>query len=274
MTWRRLAAGAGRPAGRWLVLAWAGGFAWFLHAARVTAEPPAHADGIVALTGGAERVETALNLLAEGRARLLLVSGVGGGHRFRRPGPPRRRRPGAARAGHARPRRRLDPRQRRRDRRLGARQRHALADRGHRRLSHAARAGRAVAGAARGGAVPGAGAAAGDARSPARRRCACWPANTPNGWLAEAGLSALASRGEARRAAARGAARTEPKDWRMILLRSLAFNAWFYGVTVRAVRCGTPPFSRDAPRRAARRRSAGRGWCWAGCACSAASTGR
>ena len=31
------------------------------------------------LTGGAERVETALRLLAEGRGRVLLVSGVGRG---------------------------------------------------------------------------------------------------------------------------------------------------------------------------------------------------
>jgi uncharacterized SAM-binding protein YcdF (DUF218 family) len=40
---------------------------------------PLEADGIVALTGGAERVETALHLLAESRARVLLLSGIGGG---------------------------------------------------------------------------------------------------------------------------------------------------------------------------------------------------
>jgi uncharacterized SAM-binding protein YcdF (DUF218 family) len=40
--------------------------------------PPAHADGIVALTGGAGRVELALRLLAKGRADALLVSGIGG----------------------------------------------------------------------------------------------------------------------------------------------------------------------------------------------------
>ncbi len=61
-----------------LALAWVAGFIWFLHAAWVTVEPPAAADGIVALTGGAERVETALKLLAEGRAWVLLISGVGG----------------------------------------------------------------------------------------------------------------------------------------------------------------------------------------------------
>lgn len=77
---RRLALVLAVPAA--LALASAGGFAWFLHAAWVTAEPPAQADGIVALTGGAERVETALRLLAEGRARVLLVSGVGGAADF------------------------------------------------------------------------------------------------------------------------------------------------------------------------------------------------
>ena len=60
------------------VLAWAVGFAWFLHAAWISVEPPPAADGIVALTGGAERVATALKLLTEGRARVLLISGVGG----------------------------------------------------------------------------------------------------------------------------------------------------------------------------------------------------
>jgi len=65
-----------------LALAWGAGFAWFLHAAWVSTEPPAAADGIVALTGGAERVETALKLFAEGRARVLLISGVGGAADF------------------------------------------------------------------------------------------------------------------------------------------------------------------------------------------------
>lgn len=65
-----------------LGLAWAAGFAWFLHIAVETTTPPPPADGIVALTGGAERVETALRLLEEGRARLLLVSGVGGAAEF------------------------------------------------------------------------------------------------------------------------------------------------------------------------------------------------
>jgi uncharacterized SAM-binding protein YcdF (DUF218 family) len=37
------------------------------------------ADGIVALTGGAQRIEVALHLLAEGRGGKLLISGAGGG---------------------------------------------------------------------------------------------------------------------------------------------------------------------------------------------------
>jgi len=59
-------------------LLWGGGFAWFLHVAGRRPALPPQADGIVALTGGAGRVETALQLLAEGRARIALISGVGG----------------------------------------------------------------------------------------------------------------------------------------------------------------------------------------------------
>ncbi|MDR3538916.1 MAG: YdcF family protein [Acetobacteraceae bacterium] len=58
-------------------LAWSAGFAWFLLAIGRPVALPSHADGIIALTGGAERVETALRLLAEGRADRLLVSGTG-----------------------------------------------------------------------------------------------------------------------------------------------------------------------------------------------------
>lgn len=61
---------------------WAAGFGWFLRSATAPATLPAHADAILALTGGAKRVETALRLLADGRARLLLVSGVGGPTEF------------------------------------------------------------------------------------------------------------------------------------------------------------------------------------------------
>lgn len=63
-----------------LVGALGGGFAWFLGqvAAPPGADPAAviATDGIAVLTGGADRVETGLRLLAEGRARLLLVSGA------------------------------------------------------------------------------------------------------------------------------------------------------------------------------------------------------
>ncbi|MBO0710174.1 MAG: YdcF family protein [Acetobacteraceae bacterium] len=62
-----------------LALTWSGGFAWFVHRASVARETPATADGIVALTGGSGRIETALQLLAERRARLALLSGIGSG---------------------------------------------------------------------------------------------------------------------------------------------------------------------------------------------------
>jgi uncharacterized SAM-binding protein YcdF (DUF218 family) len=55
------------------------GFAWFIHLVSKPGQAPAHTDGIVAFTGGAERVETALRLLANGRADRLLLSGIGGG---------------------------------------------------------------------------------------------------------------------------------------------------------------------------------------------------
>jgi uncharacterized SAM-binding protein YcdF (DUF218 family) len=74
-----------RRAVRWLtVLAGSGlvagavGFAWFVHVVSRPAPAPPQADGIVALTGGADRVETALRLLAAGRAGKLLLSGIGG----------------------------------------------------------------------------------------------------------------------------------------------------------------------------------------------------
>jgi uncharacterized SAM-binding protein YcdF (DUF218 family) len=61
------------------VACWAGGFIWFVNEIRRPVAPPPHTDGIVALTGGAGRVELALHLLAKGRADKLLVSGIGGG---------------------------------------------------------------------------------------------------------------------------------------------------------------------------------------------------
>ena len=67
-------------AGAWLaaagLLALAAGFAWFVAVAESPGVPPPHADGIVALTGGADRIGTAFRLLEDGRAEQLLVSGV------------------------------------------------------------------------------------------------------------------------------------------------------------------------------------------------------
>jgi uncharacterized SAM-binding protein YcdF (DUF218 family) len=59
--------------------AWGIGLIWFVLAAERPAPPPPVADGVVALTGGAGRVEAALRLLAENRAASLLISGTGGG---------------------------------------------------------------------------------------------------------------------------------------------------------------------------------------------------
>ena len=56
---------------------WGAGFIWF--AASLPdpgAAPDTRTDGIVVLTGGRERLETGLRLLAGGRAEKLLVSGV------------------------------------------------------------------------------------------------------------------------------------------------------------------------------------------------------
>lgn len=55
------------------------GLARFVHLMGRPQQLPPHIDGIVAFTGGPERVETALRLLAEGRADRLLLSGIGGG---------------------------------------------------------------------------------------------------------------------------------------------------------------------------------------------------
>ena len=72
-----------RRARHWLVVAAALpllpllGFCWFLLAATAGPEAPdRRTDGIVVLTGGADRVRTGLHLLAEGRADRLLVSGA------------------------------------------------------------------------------------------------------------------------------------------------------------------------------------------------------
>jgi uncharacterized SAM-binding protein YcdF (DUF218 family) len=77
ITRRRVLAGVAACIGMGL-LAWVLGFAWFVNLAGRGPRAPAHTDGIVAFTGGPERVETALRLLAEGRADRLLLSGIGG----------------------------------------------------------------------------------------------------------------------------------------------------------------------------------------------------
>jgi uncharacterized SAM-binding protein YcdF (DUF218 family) len=54
-----------------------GGFVWFaLHIARKESPLDLRADGIVALTGGASRISDAVELLASGRGRRLLITGV------------------------------------------------------------------------------------------------------------------------------------------------------------------------------------------------------
>ncbi len=52
------------------------GFAWFLGRATCPMPSPPPADGIVVLTGGSNRIETGMRLLAHGRAPRLLISGV------------------------------------------------------------------------------------------------------------------------------------------------------------------------------------------------------
>src|SRR5215467_1965697 len=55
-----------------------GGFLWFtLHVAKEESLLDRAADGIVALTGGASRISDAVELLASGRGRRLLITGVG-----------------------------------------------------------------------------------------------------------------------------------------------------------------------------------------------------
>lgn len=78
MRWYRLATGLGLIVVGAALLCTAG-FAWFVHQVGQSGTQVPHTDGIVAFTGGPERVETALRLLSEGRADRLLLSGIGGG---------------------------------------------------------------------------------------------------------------------------------------------------------------------------------------------------
>ena len=58
------------------LIALCGGFLWFLLNAYSPSVPPVHADGVVVLTGGEDRLATAFEMLAEGRTDQLLISGV------------------------------------------------------------------------------------------------------------------------------------------------------------------------------------------------------
>lgn len=59
------------------IVAWGAGFVWFTqHIPRVVEDAAAVTDAIVVLTGGAGRLGTGLDLLAEGRAAKLFISGV------------------------------------------------------------------------------------------------------------------------------------------------------------------------------------------------------
>ena len=64
------------------MLAWGAGLLWYIRLIDASPAPVPPADGIVALTGGADRIETALQLLALGQASRLLLSGIGGGARL------------------------------------------------------------------------------------------------------------------------------------------------------------------------------------------------
>lgn len=64
-------------AGSVLLVLWCGGFLWFAETLPVAVpDPLPKADGVVVLTGGAERLSTGLALLAEDPMARLLVSGV------------------------------------------------------------------------------------------------------------------------------------------------------------------------------------------------------
>lgn len=59
-----------------LMIGWCGGFLWFLYVTYSPSSPPVRADGIVVLTGGEDRLATAFQMLNEGHADQLLISGV------------------------------------------------------------------------------------------------------------------------------------------------------------------------------------------------------
>ena len=60
-----------------VILVWLGGFGWFVVSGYLMHEDPSSStDAIVVLTGGRQRLETGLELLAGGRAKKLFISGV------------------------------------------------------------------------------------------------------------------------------------------------------------------------------------------------------
>lgn len=59
-----------------LLIGWCGGFLWFLYVTYSPSVAPVRADGIVVLTGGEDRLATAFQMLNEGHADQLLISGV------------------------------------------------------------------------------------------------------------------------------------------------------------------------------------------------------
>lgn len=68
---------------RWLLavgvvaVAWAAGLVWFAHQIpRSVADPTTKTDAIVVLTGGSQRVEGGLRLLAAGMGKTLFITGV------------------------------------------------------------------------------------------------------------------------------------------------------------------------------------------------------
>lgn len=75
---RRLLVATGAAAA--FVLLWLGGLVWFTEEIPTTVDDPdSITDAIVVLTGGSERLNTGLALLAAGRAKKLFVSGVSRG---------------------------------------------------------------------------------------------------------------------------------------------------------------------------------------------------
>lgn len=71
--WKSLGGVAG-----FIILAWTAGFLWFASTIPSgVADTSTHTDAIVALTGGAERIETGVKLLSDGLAERLFVSGAG-----------------------------------------------------------------------------------------------------------------------------------------------------------------------------------------------------